>query len=319
MLVEVDVLTAAAEALAALGFDDFTFRLNDRALLAALTDTAGITPDRSALALVSLDKLDKIGPDGVRDELVEKHGFEREQAERLFSLLEAGSPASGGLRGLTSALGDAAPTVAISRLESIFGALDALGFGARGTFDPALARGLSYYTGPIYEIALPGFSGSVGAGGRYDNLVGMFLGRAIPACGVSLGVERLIMIMEERGLFPEGISSRCDVYVTQFPGVDPTPGLQLAAAGRAQGLRVDVSPNATKLKKQFKLAEAMNAKLVVVIGPDEAAAGQVVLKTMSTGEQRKVGGGGGGGGRRGALPAGRRVAAPCRRPAPHGG
>ena len=288
-LVEVDVITAAGEALSALGFEDFTVRVNDRQLLSAIAEAAGIDSSRSDQAFVSIDKLDKIGPEGVTAEL-EREGFSSEAVSRLFDLI--------GLRGgaklhpqqaldrLESALGEDASPV-ISRLRSIIDAVASLDMGGKIRFDPALARGLSYYTGPIFEINLGDLASSVGGGGRYDNLIGMFLGRDIPACGISLGIERLIMLMNERDMFGPDLVS-CDVYVAQFEGVPPGPGLQLASSLRSRGLRVDVSPDAQRLKKQFRSAERMNARVVALIGPGEIENDSVVIKEMATGIQTVV-------------------------------
>ncbi len=281
LLVEIDVVSAAAEAMAELGFDDFTIRINDRRLLAAMTDCAGISADRSGRALVALDKLDKIGPDGVLRELTQ-HGFEPEAGAALLRLTSSTS-----LSELNASLAEHAPSEAVTRLSALMEALGELELPGTFVFDPSLARGLTYYTGPIFEITLPGFSGSVGGGGRYDNLIGMFLGRQVAAAGISLGLERLIMIMSERDMFPAELGG-CDVFVAQFGEVPPVASLKLASRLRTAGLHVDVSTETSKLKKQFKQAQQMGARIVALIGPDEATAGTVVLKTMSTGSQQTV-------------------------------
>ena len=119
--------------------------------------------------------------------------------------------------------------------------------------DPGLARGLSYYTGAIMEIAVPDLSGSLGGGGRYDNLIGMFLGRDIPACGFSLGLERIIVVMTERSMFPAGLQhGAVDVMVTVWSHTSRGESLTLASELRRGNLRVDVYPEADKLGKQFK-------------------------------------------------------------------
>ena len=289
-LVEVDVISAAAEALGALGFDDFTIRINDRELLTAISAAAGIPAEQSGQAFVCIDKLDKIGVDGVSEELGQS-GFSTNVIGQLFELLdldgEAGDSRAEALNRLEDLLGeDSSPVIA--RMRNIIDAVSALDLPGSVRFDPALARGLSYYTGPIFEINLEDLPSSVGGGGRYDNLIGMFLGREIPACGISLGVERLIILMRERDMFAEDLIG-CDVYVAQFDGVPSTPSLELAAALRRQGLRVDVSPDAQKLKKQFRAAETMNARFVALIGPGELEADSVVFKNMATGSQALVG------------------------------
>jgi histidyl-tRNA synthetase len=289
-LVEVDVITAAAEALVALGFDSFRIRINDRQLLAATATAAGIVPAHSASALSALDKIDKIGLDGVRDELI-RQGIAEAAADRLLELANAGthggSPQSR-LSLFAESLGEQAPASSAEALGQILELLsETLPDEATLQYDPSLVRGLTYYTGAIFEISLEGFAGSIGGGGRYDNLIGSFLGRDIPACGISLGVERLLMIMEERGMFPDSLAP-CHVFMARFPGVSLGAGLRLVGELRRAGLRVDVHPDASKLKKQFGVAERLGALVVAMIGPDELARGEVKLKNLATSEQRSV-------------------------------
>ncbi len=155
--------------------------------------------------------------------------------------------------------------------------------------DPSLARGLSYYTGAIFEIAVPGLAGSLGGGGRYDNLIGMFLGEEVPACGISLGLERILVVMDERGMFPADLSGApADVMVTIWNRESIPDALALAAGLRSSGIRVEVYPEADKLGKQFKYASARGIPYVAVVGDDEAAAGVVTVKSLATGEQQRV-------------------------------
>lgn len=291
VLAEVDVLTAASEALAQLGFKDFTIRVNHRQLLSRLTRQAGIESNLSDSVLVSLDKLDKVGLDGVREEL-RSNTIEAEKIGTLFSLLSSVDPnqlstteTRSALKAFSQALGCDAETASVQALDQIFALIGDVGLEAgRVSFDPTLARGLSYYTGPIFEIDLAGSKGSVGGGGRYDELIGLFLGRPVPACGISLGVERLLLIMEAQKMFPEAVSD-CDVFVVNFPKVPPSAALRLAAQMRSQGLRVEMYPEAPKLKKQFGMAQKMGAKVVALIGPDELANNEVRLKNLSSSEQ----------------------------------
>jgi len=157
--------------------------------------------------------------------------------------------------------------------------------------DPSLARGLSYYTGTIMEIVLTDgdFNGSIGGGGRYDGLIGMFGKEQIPACGFSLGLERILVVMEERGMFPPEIaeSTPADVMVTIWSEESVSASLKLASDLRAKGLRVTVYPDADKLGKQFKYADSIGVPFVCVLGDDEITAGTVKLKNMKTGEEFK--------------------------------
>lgn len=159
----------------------------------------------------------------------------------------------------------------------------------RVEIDPVLARGLSYYTGAIIEIKVPFLSGSLGGGGRYDNLVGMFLGKDVPACGFSLGLERIIVVMTERNKFPaELVTSPADVMVTIWNEDSIGESLALASELRSGGVRVDVYPEADKMGKQFKYASARNIPFVAIVGDDERAKGEVAIKDMKSGEQRSV-------------------------------
>ena len=155
--------------------------------------------------------------------------------------------------------------------------------------DPSLARGLSYYTGAIFEIAVPDLAGSLGGGGRYDNLIGMFLGQSVPACGISLGLERILVVMGERKMFPAGLDARAaDVMVTIW-NLDAIPdALRLAAELRSGGLRVEVYPEADKIGKQFKYAASRMVPFVTVVGDEEAAQGLVTVKNLTTGDQQRV-------------------------------
>ena len=158
----------------------------------------------------------------------------------------------------------------------------------RITLDPSLARGLSYYTGAIMEIAVEGI-GSLGGGGRYDNLVGMFLGRDVPACGFSLGLERIIVLMTERNMFPPSVArGSVDILVTLWNDESRADSVTLAARLRKAGLRVDLYPEADKLGKQFKYASSRNAPFVAILGDDERAKGEIAVKDLRSGEQASM-------------------------------
>jgi histidyl-tRNA synthetase len=154
--------------------------------------------------------------------------------------------------------------------------------------DPYLARGLSYYTGPIYEIDFPGFSGSGGAGGRYDDLVGMFSGQSIPACGFSLGLERILLLMEEQNMFPARLAGQPQVLVTLFDDASIPASLQLAHELRAAGLRADLYPDTDRYGRQFKYAEERQIRYAVLLSPREIEAGVVAIKDLVSGEQVEV-------------------------------
>jgi len=193
------------------------------------------------------------------------------------------------------------------RLQSLAGALTASEAGGRGVaelgkllslseqapcgrrlrFDPSLARGLSYYTGPVFEVQVPDLAGSLGGGGRYDDLIGMFLRQPLPAVGFSLGLERILVVMAERRMFPE-LSTAAQAMVLRLEEATTAETLQVAAALRAAGIATELYPNVDKLGKQLQYAESRGARLVAFVGSREAEAGQVALKVMATQAQHLV-------------------------------
>jgi len=195
----------------------------------------------------------------------------------------------GALNLLRSELGnDELAQRGINELSSIVELALINGSGSRIRIDLSLARGLSYYTGSIMEISVSGI-GSLGGGGRYDNLVGMFLGKDVPACGFSLGLERIIVVMSEREMFPEQlIASPADVMVTLWSEDSIAESIALASELRSKGLRVDLYPEADKLAKQFKYASARGIPFVAIIGEEERVKSEVAIKDMRSGEQRNV-------------------------------
>jgi histidyl-tRNA synthetase len=310
MIIEAELCAAASDALTKLGFTNFTIRLNHRQVLAGVLDQAGIAAELHGDALVALDKLDKIGAESVALEFAAR-GITKEAGKNLLDFVaglaslekaaeivadenvgkqrEAYNAAV--LGRLIEFLGDnEAGARGADELRQILQFTEASGAGARIKLDPSLARGLSYYTGAIMEISVPDLAGSLGGGGRYDNLVGMFSGRDIPACGFSLGLERIIVVMTEREMFPANLlKASADVLVTIWDESSAGDALALARQLRAGGLRVDVYPErGDKVGKQFKYASTRGVPFVVVAGPDERARGEVSLKDMRSGEQQTV-------------------------------
>jgi histidyl-tRNA synthetase len=153
-------------------------------------------------------------------------------------------------------------------------------------FDPSLARGLSYYTGAIMEINVPNFAASLGGGGRYDNLVGMFSGETIPACGFSLGLERILVLMTEHHMFPPDLPvNAADVMVAAFDAAGMPHAVALAATLRSSRLRVFVYPEPDKIGKQIKYAEARGIPCVAMLGENEIQRGEVTIKHLATRQQ----------------------------------
>ena len=277
-VIEAEVCAAVSDALTELGFADFRIRINHRQLLAAILNTRGVPEPLHGTALVAIDKLDKIGADGVTAEM-ESRGIAAESAKALLSTFEVvrrDRMDAGRL------LADASAIAALENLAAIFELSAATSAGPHLQFDPSLARGLSYYTGAIMEINVPDLTGSLGGGGRYDNLVGMFLGQSVPACGFSLGLERILVVMGERNMFPPSLATTsADVMVAMFDAKDAPHALRVAGMLRASGLRVMVYPDADKIGKQIKYADAQRIPYVAILGGDEIANGTVTVKNLT--------------------------------------
>ncbi len=277
-VVEVEMLSAVSDILSTLGFSDFTIELNHRELLTHTLDSAAIDRSLHGTALVAIDKLDKIGRDAVFEEMV-KRGIDAESARAVLERIAGDSLAVSDLTGAAGA----------ENLAQIMSLCEATPAAGRVKFAPRLARGLSYYTGAIMEVAVPDLAGSLGGGGRYDGLIGMFSGENIPACGFSLGLERILVVMSERKMFPPNVDQAdADVLVTVFDAESIPDALRLAAELRAAGHRADVYPEPDKLGKQFKYAASIGIPHVAILGPDERTSGMVTIKDMSSGEQTRI-------------------------------
>ena len=293
-LVEAEVLNAGAQVLQELGFrgrdaSGFLLRLNHRGVLRGLMEVTGVPAVLESDALVAVDKLDKIGLEGVEKEL-HARGIDQEAATALLELMaSAPDDTDAVLCWLEEKLaGSASGAQALAELRDVVTLTASGPAGCHIRIDPYLARGLSYYTGPIYEIEFPTLSGSGGAGGRYDDLIGMFSNRSIPACGFSLGLERILLIMEERGLFPQKLAGQPQVLITNFDKETLSANVVLAHTLREAGLRVDLYPDLDNLGRQFRYGEERNIPVALLLGGDELAAGTVTVKDLNSGEQESV-------------------------------
>ncbi len=313
IVVETELISAVAEILTRLGFQDFFIRVNHRALLSGRFENARIPEEKFEDALIAIDKMDKIGIDGVKQEflrrgiddsellkMLEDESVRLELAERVTQATDDFDKAftQASYTGIVfkrlrdEIRGNEKAEKGLQELEAIKDSLPKR-FRQHFKIDPTLARGLSYYTGTIMEINVPDLAGSLGGGGRYDALIGMFGKQQIPACGFSLGLERILVVMEERGMFPPQIAESCpaDVMITimQEDDIGGIPeSLKLAAELRSAGLRVTVYPEADKLGKQFKYADSIRVPWVCVLGETESATGKVTVKNLVTGVSGQV-------------------------------
>lgn len=288
-LADAEVIAIMAEALEAIGVPEFVIRISHRRLLESLGRATGV-PDVQATALYrAIDKLDKIGPAGVTRELAEV-GVSDEQAAQILELVtRQGQPLDllSQLREELSAVDGA--SAAIDDLEQIFHLLPDFGVApTRYMLDLALARGLDYYTGPVFEATVTEPKvGSVGGAGRYDELVGAFLGRQIPATGMSLGLERIIEVVREHALLPVP-ATVAQVAMVTFPETTGA-GARLAARLRERGLRVDLSLQPQRsVGAQLKAADRKGIPLAIILGADEDGRGVATLKDLRGGQQQEV-------------------------------
>ncbi|MBI5881704.1 MAG: histidine--tRNA ligase [Elusimicrobia bacterium] len=270
---EIDVISAMTSAFLELGMGCPTVLLNDRTLIAALLDSAGVPAEKRVETMILIDKLDKVPEEKVLADLTALVG--PDSSRLIRERVVAGVPDLERFK-------DLAPE-AVSRLGRILKTLgSAFGEADKFKLAPSLMRGLDYYTGPVFEFKYPGLPGSVGGGGRYDGLIGKFSGRPVPACGGSIGLERVMLILEERGA---AAAAGPDACVTVFAEELRERSVQAATALRKAGLCADVYPGHKPLRDQFKYADGRGAALVLIIGPDEAAAGRVKVKDLKSGQE----------------------------------
>jgi histidyl-tRNA synthetase len=290
MLADADVVSVIVESLEALRIGKFTVRINHRKLLEAVARYAGVDADQAGSVYRSIDKLDKIGPDGVVAELVE-NGVQTESAGRIVELVgSSGSADEQFSRASTALQGIEGADLALGELSQLFDALAASNIPEnRYRFDLSLARGMGYYTGPVYEASEEEFNlGSLAGAGRYDGLVGRFSRQALPATGISLGIERIFEIIQERQAGASA-ASVSQLMVTVFDDEHSAASLRLAAELRAAGLRAEtyLEPRRS-LGRQFAYAEARGIPYAAILGPDELERGVVGLKDIRTQEQREL-------------------------------
>ncbi len=289
LVCEAEIILMITDVFQRLSITDYTIKINHRGILSGLAEVAQAQANESSL-FVAIDKLDKIGEDKVRDEL-RSRGIGSEGIERVFSVLNfkgttaekqsfletqfvASPQGQKGLRELAEVLA----------LHQSYGGSD-----DRVEFDLTLARGLSYYTGCIFEVKINNVAiGSVSGGGRYDNLTGVFGLPGVSGVGFSFGVDRLYDALEELSAFPEQTTRSTTVLLAHFDELTRKAALGMAARLRAHGIATEVYPDLVKIKKQLEFADKKKVRFTVVIGTDEMTSGQLTVKTMETGEQQKM-------------------------------
>lgn len=289
LICEAEIVLMLHEVFENLGITEFVVKINNRKVLAGIAEAVGAHGKEATLS-VAIDKLDKIGKGKVEAELIER-GFTQENIEKLqplfsldqnpdlFSFLKQWLNKS-----VTGLLG-------VSELETIWSLVDALGLkNAKIEFDPSLARGLSYYTGAIFEVkALNVSIGSISGGGRYDNLTESFGVSGMSGVGISLGVDRIYDVMEELSIFPAELNfSSTKVMITNFGEDTLSKSLELLSFLRQNEISAEIYPENAKIKKQFEYANKKNVPFVLIVGSEEIAKGEYLLKNMASGMQETL-------------------------------
>ncbi|WP_038032762.1 histidine--tRNA ligase [Thermonema rossianum] len=292
LLCEAEIVLMITEVFRRLGIEDYTIKINHRELLRAMSEWIGAAGQEQALC-VAIDKLDKIGQEGVVRELQER-GFAQHQIEQLLPLFEVNGTYAEVLKHFAEQMKElASAKKAIEDLQAIQSLLEEASGQPLNTFplmlDPTLARGLSYYTGAIFEVKVNNVAiGSVSGGGRYDNLTGTFGKEGLTGVGFSFGLDRLYDVMEALDLFPKDTRAGVDVMLVHFDAESRKGVLPLLQRLRGAGIKAELYPQADKIKKQMKYANKKGTPWVLLAGSEELQRQSVQLKNMHTGEQVEI-------------------------------
>ena len=250
-LAEIELILATTTLLGKLDFKNFTIRINDRRILKAIAAYSGFAPESYDTVFIILDKMDKIGLEGVREEL-EKEGFDKACVDKYLAMFEEITNDVQGVRYVKEKLEGVLEPEYADGLELIMNSVDAVkAADFKIAFDPTLVRGMSYYTGPIFEISMDEFGGSVGGGGRYDEMIGKFTGNNTCACGFSIGFERIIMLLMERGFqIPQIGTKKALLIEKNMPAEGMMKVLKQAEEDRKNGSVVTIA--VMKKNKKFQ-------------------------------------------------------------------
>ena len=287
LLCEAEIVLMIREACKGLGLNEFSIKVNHRGILAGLAEIAEAKGNETPL-FVAMDKLDKIGEEKVKEELVGK-GFKEGSIARIFDILNLKGSNLEKIEFLKNRLAHSENGAkGVQDIKSIIELLSKFDLAAEAIdLDIALARGLTYYTGAIFEVKVNNVAiGSVGGGGRYDNLTGVFGLPGVSGVGFSFGVDRLYDVMDELGLFPDDTAHSTKVLIVHFDPEAMAYGLKALKELRREGVATELYPDPAKLKKQLDYANKKKIPYVIVIGPDEMESGALTFKDMKTGEQQ---------------------------------
>lgn len=287
LICEAEIVLMIEQVFRQLGIEDYTLKINHRKILQGLAESIGAAGKESDL-LVAIDKLDKIGTDKVLAELAER-GFDTAARAQLQPILEQSGSGVSRLDTAQQVVGASpAGRQGVDELREVLSLVADLGSSAaRLAFDITLARGLSYYTGAIFEVKVNNvsLSSSVSGGGRYDNLTGVFGMPGVSGVGISFGVDRLYDVMEELRLFPQEGLAGTQVLLVNFDKASQKHALGLLSQLRQAGISAEIYPEAAKMKKQFAYADKKNIPYIVVVGEQEILEKRYGLKDLKSGHQ----------------------------------
>jgi histidyl-tRNA synthetase len=287
---DAEIILVVRSLLSQIGFRRFTVRVNDRSILNGLLQKAGLA-DSSALVLRALDKLTKIGPGKVAEEMRSTAGATSDQTKTILQLAQLSGSNIEILERLEEfGAGNEQTESGVARLREVVRLADAvLGQSGHLQIDPSIARGLDYYTGTVLETTLDDLPeiGSICSGGRYDNLAELYTNQQLPGIGASLGLDRLLAAMEELNMLGAA-QTPAQVFIPYFDAAHLADYFQLAAALRNAGIAVEVYPEPSKLGKQLQYADRKKFRIALIVGEREFATGECQLKNLVTTESKTV-------------------------------
>jgi histidyl-tRNA synthetase len=289
LVYEVDFVMLFDEVLSNLRIPDFTILINNRKILSGIAEVSG-EADKIIQITVAIDKLDKIGKDGVVKELEQK-GLSESALKKIDPLFSISGNTSERLSQMKEYLaGSEIGLEGISELEYVLDQVERLGVkNAKVEFDVTLARGLNYYTGAIFEVKANGVKmGSICGGGRYDDLTGVFGMKDMSGVGISFGADRIYDVLTELELFPDSVDSRLDVLFINFGETEQAECMRMVKFLRAEGVSCEVYPTSAKMKKQMKYANDRGVKNIALVGQNEIEKGILQVKNMDSGDQQEV-------------------------------
>jgi histidyl-tRNA synthetase len=279
LLADAEVIACAIECFNAIGIKEFYVRLNSRKILNEILKSSKISENKFTDVLRSIDKLDKISTDDVIKEIEDK-GVSKDSIKKLLSYTKIKGESE-------KVFKEAGELEGVNELKEIISYLKSMKLDSKVKIDLSLARGLDYYTGPIFEVFAEQGIGSIAAGGRYDKMIGLFLGRNIPATGISLGIERIMEVIKERKII-ETTKSKTKVFVIAVNDKLRDKVLEVVQMLREKSIKVDYDLRSRTLSKQLEYASSLGIPFAVIVGERELKEKSVKLRNMKTGKEEIV-------------------------------